>query len=495
MMQKRFDDIVRGLFPEGGTVLLAVSGGMDSMCMANLFLHSAQNLSFAVANCNFHLRGDESDGDSAMVKSWCERNSIVCHQKDFSTKLYAQDNSLSIEMAARELRYEWFDSLCREYSYSALVVAHNLNDNAETMMLNLLRGTGIKGMLGIQAETKIPVDGSQIKLVRPLLAFSRTEIEDYVKANKIDYRDDHTNFDNEYRRNKLRNLVFPIFKEINPSFLSAFAKDIANLSQVSDVADAYYKMQREKIVLYEDADQLRIDVKQLRENDHVPYMLYRLLEPYGFNSSDISSLTSLLSSDGTFSGKVFTCQHCRLVTSSSEISVTRLPLSSSERCHDSYSDAVSATCLEHHSVRSHLHDFSIENSVVVRGSGNYELSGIRFSVEIVDRTSDLSPKQPAGISMFDAEAFSFPFIVRKWKNGDWMKPIGLHGRKKLSDMFVDLKMSLTDKERALVAVVPGMNPLEEEKSIRVASLLGKRVDESVKVKDDTDKVVIVRILL
>lgn len=473
-MQRRFDEILKGLCPSGeGDVLshplLAVSGGVDSMSMAYFFLHSSLGIRFAVANCNFHLRSDESDADSAMVRSWCESHGIVCHTADFETTRYAQFKGISIEMAARELRYEWFDSLCREYDYSSLAVAHNLNDNAETLMLNMLRGTGLKGMTGMQTLSVLPLEGSKVRLVRPLLGFSRSEIEQYACKNGVPSREDSTNSQNEYRRNKLRNQVFPLFREINPSFLEAFSKDMANLSQIALIADSYFASARSSAVLFEDADTLRLDVSSLRNDSNAAYLLYRLLDPYGFNSSDISSLASLLSSTGTFSGKQFFSGSWRLLTSASEITVSRQP------------DACG------------LRGFPQDNSLIVRCDGEYELDGIRFSVRTVNKSPELSPKQPQGVSMMDAQACPFPFLVRRWRNGDWMKPIGLHGRKKLSDMFVDLKMSLSDKEKSLVAVVPGMNG--DSESVRVASLLGRRVDESVKVQDSSEDVVIVSILL
>ncbi len=474
-MQKRFNTTIRGLFPEGETVLLAVSGGIDSMCLADLFLHSG--VPFAVANCNFHLRGEESDGDSEMVRQWCRYHGTGFHCRDFDTKAYAQEKGISVEMAARELRYGWFDSLCRERGYAAVAVAHNANDNAETMVLNMLRGSGIKGMAGMKLMSMVPVPGATAPLFRPLLEFSRKEIEEYVAAHEVPFREDSTNAETEYRRNKVRHLIFPRFEQINPSYIEALGRDMANLAQVSAVADDWYASARAEVVSYESADETRISITGLKKAGNVGYMLYRLLEPYGFNSSDIASLEALLGSD-TVSGKMFKAGDWQLVTSSSELIVRKVAGKTVARTVP----LTSASAV-------------VENDgcLVVEGPGLYEFAGVRLSVSVEDRDPAMPLRQPLGVTVGDAGTMVLPFLVRKWRNGDWMVPIGLRGKKKLSDMFVDLKMSLVDKEKALVAVVPGMNP-EGDGPVRVAALLGRRVDEAVKVTPDSRKVVIVRIL-
>ena len=465
VMRKRFEETIRGLFPEGGTVLLAVSGGMDSMCMASLFHSCPSAPAFAVANCNFHLRGEESDGDSAMVRTWCEERGIVCHMVDFQTDEYARSNHLSTEMAARELRYGWFDRLCRERGYSALCVAHNANDNAETLMLNLLRGSGIKGLTGMKKVSGIPVAGSTVPLVRPLLAFSRETIRSYVLSESVPYRDDSSNFNSDYRRNVIRNEVFPILQRMNPSFLEAYSRDMANLSQVDAVADSYYELHRNALVSYEDAEHLNIRTDALMEEKNREYMLYRLLEPYGFTPSDLSSLNMLLCGSSTVSGRQFLAPRWRLVTGPSQLMVSR------------------------------RRDLSPEDEVtVVRGPGIYNTGGVRYSVESCDAVPVELCRTP-GVTCADASVLAYPFIVRKWRKGDWMRPLGLGGRKKLSDMFVDLKMSLPEKEDALVVVAPLMQGnVPQDGPVRVAALMGKRIDEKVRVGEECTGVVILRIL-
>lgn len=454
-MQREFDKIIRGLFPEGETVLLAVSGGRDSMCMTDLFMHS--HVDFVVANCNFHLRGDESDGDSEMVASWCKAKGIECISGDFDTIAYASQKGISIEMAARELRYDWFDKLCLDRGFSALAVAHNANDNAETLMLNMLRGSGIKGMTGMKTVSVLPVAGSRVKLVRPLLSFSRKMITEYVFSHSVPFREDSSNAETEFKRNKLRHLAFPIFEKINPSFLESFTRDMSNLSQVEAFALTSFEALRPNLVNFENAETLRLSVPALKSDVHLEYLLHCLLDVYGFTASDINSLSELLLHSETISGKTFFSSEWRLTTTSSEIIVSKIQ-------PERYS------------------------SLTIGKPGVYELEGIHFSVEFCSMSSSIDLKRDPTLIIADSSALNFPFVVRNWREGDWMVPLGMHGRKKLSDMFVDLKMSILQKRKALVIEA------STHTQSRVLALLGHRIDDSLKVRDNTASVVIVKIL-
>ena len=206
-------------------LLVAVSGGIDSMCLMEKVRQEGGP--FAVAHCNFGLRGSESDADEAFVREQAARHGIPCHVKRFDTEAFASAEGISIEMAARRLRYHWFGQLCREHGYEAVAVAHNANDNAETLILNLLRGTGLKGITGMKAEGFLPdPDFGDIPLRRPLLALTREEIEAFAREKGLSWREDSTNAQNEYKRNKIRNLVFPIFATINPSFIQTLNRDM-----------------------------------------------------------------------------------------------------------------------------------------------------------------------------------------------------------------------------------------------------------------------------
>ena len=207
-------------------LLLAVSGGIDSMCLAEKVHLSGGP--FAVAHCNFSLRGDESDADEAHVRAWAAERGIPCHVKRFDTRAFAQEQGISVEMAARRLRYRWFGQLCREFGYEGVAVAHNANDNAETLILNLLRGTGLRGITGMKENGFLPdPDYADIPLLRPLLRMTRAEIEAFAKENGLSWREDGTNALNDCKRNIIRNLVFPVFADINPSFVQTLNRDMA----------------------------------------------------------------------------------------------------------------------------------------------------------------------------------------------------------------------------------------------------------------------------
>lgn len=271
-------------------ILLAVSGGIDSMYLANRARELFPGSCFAVAHCNFRLRGTESDGDEAFVREWCKDKGMPLYVKGFDTREYASSHGISIEMAARDLRYEWFAELCSEEGFDAVAVAHNANDNAETLMLNLLRGTGSRGLRGMSQNCA--------GILRPLLGTTRAEIENWMKAKGLNWREDSSNKVNDARRNIIRNEVFPIFSRINPSFLGILNRDMGHFSQVDDIADDYFRSSG----LNMDGG---VDLRELKSFKHWEYLLFRLLEPYNLSEETFGKLIELLKSDRTVSGKVF----------------------------------------------------------------------------------------------------------------------------------------------------------------------------------------------
>lgn len=447
-MQERFDRILKGLLPDGEAVLLAVSGGVDSMCMAELFLNTTAKVRFALAHCNFHLRGEESDSDEALVREWAESHGVIFIKKDFDTKEYAASNGVSIEMAARELRYTWFAEVCRERGFAALAVAHNANDNAETMILNMLRGTGVKGMTGMRGSSLLP--GSDARLIRPLLGFTRKDIHEYAVSHGLQWHEDSTNADSAYKRNCIRNEVFPLFERLNPSFLTTLNEDMERFAQVQSVADEYVRSVSAEIARLEDNGLPVIERQKLTSKKDWEYVLFRLLEPFGFTSSVVADLVSVLKSGGTVSGRTFVAHEYLAVTSAREI------------------------------VISPVAELAEATDLTINGPGTYSLNGIEFSVSLSDDVKDV--KTSVGETKLD---LPFPFTIRHWQPGDWMLPLGMRGRKKLSDMFVDLKLDILEKKKALVIADEGSH---------VLALVGHRIDDSVKVTKDTSSVTVIRLI-
>ena len=570
MIQKSFDRTIVGLVPEKETALLAVSGGIDSICLASLFLNSSSGRRFAVAHCNFHLRGEDSDSDEALVAAWCGRNGVRYHKADFDTEQYASSHNVSIEMAARELRYDWFASLCRENGYYGVAVAHNANDNAETLILNLLRGTGLRGVTGMQVETVVPVtrdELSGVRLLRPMLSFSREQIEEYVAANSLEYHDDRTNAETVYKRNRIRHLVFPVFESLNPSFLTTFAREMNAFSEVQEIADDYFLSVRESVCEPAGKDELlRVNAVRLCHLKHYKYVLYRLLEAYGFRDRLLEPVVRLLESGKTFSGKVFeapgyeliTAGECLIVRKAARVVPDSPVVSERADVHgdranvqgdlrggvtvgtpvgvqvgkrgsvtvgkwggtqngaqvdtqggtpggaqvDKQGGESSPVASENRglgecfglagrdsaSITSSFvgSDLSYrglsgrgsarrsrgmlmtggtvinENEAcsVVRTTGEYVFDDFRVNVSVseagADPVADAKSLAREGIAAFSSEALTLPFLLRGWQNGDWMRPVGLNGKKKLSDIFTGLKLSIEEKSRALVIVLPAL---------------------------------------
>ena len=507
MMQRQFDAVIRDVFrdsgtqqEERGTVLLAVSGGIDSMCMADLALHSSAGVAFAVAHCNFHLRAAESDSDAAFVEDWCRENGMRIHIADFDTAGFASSNGLSIEMAARELRYRWFGQLCAEYGYAGVSVAHNANDNAETLLLNLLRGTGLRGLAGMGTVSAIPYACSSASgqgagipaiggplLCRPLRGFTRKRIEGYMRRRGLSFREDSTNVDTAYRRNRIRNDVFPLFERINPSFIRTFNREMEYFSQADGLLQELLQSSALPGLPHPcrsdgsdvscdgtgDEGEARIDLHSLLSFRHWPYLLYMHLEQYGFNSAAIASVESLLRSAadgrGTLAGKFFRSGTHLLVTASDALVIRPLDLGADVKSHQ-------------------YHTLAENGTVEVTGPGRYVSGGVSFTVEVKPRRDIPSLKCPAGTLMCDSSRLPFPFVCRRWQAGDWFRPFGMKGRKKVSDFFTDLKLDAFRKSSTPVAV------WGNGRGSHIAAILGARIDDSLKVAPDTEEVLVLTLV-
>jgi tRNA(Ile)-lysidine synthase len=463
-MQRKFAENMkelRGLINDwSAPVLLAVSGGIDSMCMAELFASHDQQLPFAVAHCNFHLRGEESDADEALVARWAEAHGVPFHKADFDTEKHASENGISIEMAARDLRYAWFAGLCREHGYHAVAVAHNSNDNAETLVLNMLRGSGLSGLSGMSMLSSVPSE--DIPLIRPLLNCSRKQIEGYMFAFKVSYREDSTNASSDYKRNRIRNEVFPVFETVNPSFVRTLNREMGYFAEADEIVGEWCRNMAPK-VLRTDSLPLRIGLSELLSIRNWRYLLYHILEPYGFNSSTLTSVEELLTSERTVSGKRFRSTGHVLVTERDELVVT-----------PSEEDP----------------GFRNQEVMPVNEAGTYDFNGRTFKVDVQARPADLQLKQPEGVIIMDAAKLRFPFVMRCWREGDWLTPLGMRGKKKVSDLFTDLKYDSFRKKEAVVIVGACSGDMTENQHI--AAVAGVRIDDSCKVTSDTETLIVIR---
>lgn len=475
-MYHEFSEIIArfGLWDGTGTVLLAVSGGIDSMCMADLFRRTG--LRFAVAHCNFHLRGDDSDADEALVREWAEASGVMFHKTDFDTEGFAEGHGASIEMAARELRYRWFVDLCRSCGYKALCVAHNANDNAETLFLNIVRGTGLRGISGMAPDSAAPYSddgGTPVRLLRPLLGFSRKRIEGYVRTHSLAYREDRTNAMTDYRRNRIRHLVFPVFEQMNPSFIRTVSDEMSYFAQAEAVADSYFRSVEGTLSSKKGTDVV-LSLERLMALEHWEYVLYRFLESYGFNRAAVASLSALLKSDRTVPGKYFHSSGYTLLTSGGRLIVRPV----SRFGPDARRNPVRQP------------EVSDDSFTVVRGEGTWSCNGSGFSVEVVRRSELTSLKQPSGTLIFDAGRLTFPFVCRTWKDGDWFIPLGMKGKKKVSDFFTDLGYDIFRKREAVI-VVDTSSPSADGR--KIAAVLGERIDDSYKVTSSTDRVLVMKV--
>jgi tRNA(Ile)-lysidine synthase len=417
-------------------VLVAVSGGIDSMSMANLIL-KCQYPNFAVATVNFHLRGEESDRDEALVRNWAEENKIKFYSKSFDTEGYALSKGISIQMAARELRYGWFYELMEKDGFDCLAIAHNLNDTVETLFINILRGTGVDGLAGIREVVNIPFKGK--KIIRPLLGFSRKEIEEYATKEDVKYFHDHTNFENHYSRNKIRNLIFPLVEEINSSFLHTAEKSIKHFTTAGNILRDIYLQKREKIVVPESTpEKTEFLLEPLLAEKYPEYWLFMLLEEYGFNSDQVRQVAASL--DGS-PGKLFYSSTHRVLKDRDKLIISPVTLP--------------------------------ENALEKLNIGEI------VEISVYEKTAQFKPIPSNKIFFMDADKIEFPLSVRKWKDGDKFRPLGMFGNKKVSDYLTDVKRDMFTKENRFVLI---------SAKGQIICLLGERIDDRFKISASTARI-------
>ncbi|MEY2703867.1 MAG: tRNA(Ile)-lysidine synthase [Bacteroidota bacterium] len=405
-------------------LLLAVSGGLDSMVL--LAIMQQLKLNIGVAHCNFSLRGEESDADEEFVKHQANSLKITCFSKRFDTEKYANTTKKSIQVAARELRYQWFQELALQHEYDFVLTAHHLDDQVETFLINFTRGTGLEGLTGINEVNGI--------VVRPLLPYSREELTAYAIHNAISWREDSSNSSDKYVRNRVRHQVIPILKELNPSFLNAFKQTISHLREAENVIDNTSSFYFDKIIKNIE-NQLIINILELKKTPNYSFYLYQWLKKYGFKAwDDIAELVEAQSGK-----QIFSPTHV-LLKNRTELIVARIEPSNSQTY------AIN----------------TIESSV------NFPLKLVLCNQSNL-HTSDKNT------IFVDADVLQFPLTIRKWEEGDYFYPSGMQGKKKVSKYFKDEKLSLFEKQSIWIL----------ESNSQIVWIIGHRADARFMSKNET----------
>ena len=415
-------------------LLVAVSGGPDSVVLLDA-LHR-EGFFVVIAHCNFHLRGEASNEDAEFVKSLAAKYQVPYCQVDFDTEKVAAERKISIEMAARDLRYEWFSQMADEHNCDLIAVAHNADDTVETFFLNLTRGSGLQGLSGM-AQLRG-------KIVRPLLKVSRKQIMEYIAEYNLQYRIDATNLETIYTRNKIRHNLIPQFEEINPSFLNTMANNMRFIASAQSIVETYAAEAYKKVVKIEN-ERIIFDLKALKQCQGIDTLLFIWLTPHGFSSDVIMQLYHSLFDN--LSGKQFFSPTHRIVLERESIELE--PIQSK--------DAIHCVFIEQE-------ETSLE-------------SPIHLEIKEVD-IADFELIKSANVACFDADKLQYPLILRRWQQGDWFIPFGMKGRKKLSDFFVDKKFSTIEKEQ-LWLLTSGDD---------IVWVVGHRVDARYAVTDKTQRV-------
>lgn len=420
----------------GDTTLLTVSGGVDSMVMAELFLKN--KITFAVAHCNFKLRGADADGDQQFVKDWCLMNGVVFHTTSFETKQFAAEWKKGTQETARILRYEWFEQLRQEHKYAKIATAHHGNDNVETLLINLFKGTGIAGIHGILPE--------QNNIIRPLLFTTKAEIIAYAYDNDIRYREDVSNASDDYLRNAVRHNIVPAVQELFPNAIASVNESIARFGEAEQLYRRAVDAEKKKLIEQRGQD-MYIPVRKLKHRQPLATICYELILPYGFTPAQVPQVLALMEAE---SGHYVSSGTHRIIRDRDFLIITTLPTETADL-------------------------------ILVEGVPcTIDCGTAHFHFATHDKPAQISSDN--NVAYIDLDKVEFPLILRKWKTGDYLYPLGMNmKKKKVSKLLIDAKMPLHEKEHVWV--------LESDK--RILWLAGMRLDERFKVKESTRQVLVV----
>jgi tRNA(Ile)-lysidine synthase len=424
------------LFSRDDQILLAVSGGIDSMVMSHMFQQAGYR--FAIVHCNFGLRGKESDGDAEFVSKLAKQMKVLYFSEKFDTATIAARHGISVQMAARDLRYQWFEQIRKENNFTFIATAHHLDDQAETFLLNLIRGTGIAGLHGI------PLKNGAV--IRPMMFAFRKDIEQYATENQVKFRSDLSNHETKYLRNKLRHEIIPLLCSINPKFSKGLADSIRRISEFEEIGNLALDHWREDLLISNNTDKV-IDIQHLINIEPAELYAWALFSPFGFNETQVVNILSCISKD---SSKVFSSSTHRLVKERDKIVISSIkpPL------------MAKPVKIGHFVHKKNLHRPIPICFQRIREIGSYEIPAT------------------GEIASLDFDKLQFPLILRKWQKGDTFFPLGMRKRKKLSDFFIDQKFSLNDKEKAWL-LCSGKD---------IVWIVGHRIDHRYRVTASTKEI-------
>jgi tRNA(Ile)-lysidine synthase len=421
-------------------VLLAVSGGMDSVVMCDLF--SKAKIDFVIAHCNFGLRGEESNEDEMFVKKLSIKYKVPFMVTTFQTADFAETEKISAQMAARILRYEWFEKVRKEQNCDYIATAHHQNDVLETVLLNLTKGTGIAGLHGIRIKNG--------HIIRPLLFAEKETIFDYVVENQIIWREDSSNESNKYQRNLIRNEVVPLLKQINPNLENTMQHTVERIAAVEDIFEQEIEMLRKQIT-WSDSQAIFVNYKAIQTLSQPVIKLSELLKPYHFTYQQSQDIFEAFDKE---SGKTFLSPTHTLVKDRTELVITPKSLQ------------------------------SFVSQVITSDDEEVIVNNLKLEIgKSFEKTEDFVVPTVRKIACLDADKVRFPLQLRKWKEGDWFCPLGMNKKKLISDFLIDQKVPLNLKKEVYLLTSNGS----------IVWVMGMRIDDRFKVTDKTERVVLLKI--
>ena len=393
------------LFSPKERILLAVSGGRDSVAMTHLF-HLA-GFRFGIAHCNFQLRGEESDKDKLFVENLAKKYNVPFFSTKFNIAKYINKKGVSIQMAARELRYAWFNEIIGDEDFDRIATAHHLDDQIETFFINLMRSSGIAGFHGIPVRNK--------KVIRPMLFAYRKDIDDFINENHLTYREDSSNLEVKYLRNRIRFEVLPVLANINPEFHKILTENILRVAEAEKIFEEAILEKMKKLIQRED-DHWVIPIREMKELAPLPTYLYEFLAPFGFNYTIVTELLKVL--DEGSSKKFYSSTH-HLIKDRKQLIITRLRVSEEMKEETHYS---------------------------IDEGKKFIQKPVKLTIKKIQKDKNFKVNTGKNFANLDALKITYPLILRKWKQGDHFYPFGRDQKKKLSDFFIDQKFSLLEKE-------------------------------------------------